>query len=41
MTTMMSIYLFRFVFRKLGVKGVLAILILPVALIAALFGFVL
>ncbi len=39
MTTMMSIYLFRLAFKKMGLKGVLVILALPVAVIAALFGF--
>jgi len=40
MTAMMSIYLFRLVFRKLGMKGVMAMLALPVAVIAVLFSFI-
>ncbi len=41
MTAMMSIYLFRLAFKKMGLKGALVIFTLPVAIIAALVGFLL
>lgn len=40
MTTMMSIYLFRFVFKKLGIRKALTILVLPIAVITALVSFI-
>lgn len=39
MTTMMSIYLFRLAFKKMGLKGALVMLVLPVTIVAAVIGF--
>lgn len=41
MTTMMSIYLFRLAFKKMGLKGALVIFLLPVAAIVALISYLL
>ncbi len=40
MTAVMSIYLIKLAFRKLGVKGALMVLALPIALVSLLISFI-